>query len=76
MKKYKDSCPDCDEEFEHGFFEYYYKGRYIGKFEGDRCNKCGTLWFTEAGSKKIDEKAKYLGIWGKGYKDEMDKVKK
>jgi len=36
----------------------------LGKFEGEICNKCGESFLDEEAMKKIENKAKEMGIWG------------
>lgn len=47
---------------------YSYGDVNFGEFEAEKCGKCNEVFFTEAASDKIDEKAKQFGIWGIGQK--------
>ena len=39
-------------------------GKTIGKFNAEKCDKCGEVFFDEKESDKIDQAAKEKGLWG------------
>lgn len=58
-------CYECEKgslarkEVEYGIY-----GVKLGRFPAEVCSRCGEVFFSEEVSKKINHKAKQLGLWG------------
>ena len=59
-------CPNCGVKMKSANEPYIYNGIELGKFDSEKCQKCGEVFFTEESSDAIDAKAKELGLWGIG----------
>lgn len=62
-------CPLCKGKMEWKKHPFSLVGTELGKFEAEVCTKCGEAWFTEEASDQIDERAKELGLWGIGKRE-------
>ena len=59
-------CPVCSGGMKKSGEPYAFGDAVLGKFEAEKCVKCGEVFFSEDSSDQIDEKAKKLGLWGMG----------
>lgn len=59
-------CPVCEGKMKKSMEQYSFAGVKFGEFDAEKCAKCGEVFFSEAASDKIDEKARALGLWGMG----------
>ncbi|MDI6654646.1 MAG: YgiT-type zinc finger protein [Candidatus Hydrothermarchaeota archaeon] len=58
-------CPICEKgNLRNGVVEEKMFGVALGKFPAEICDKCGESFLDEEAMKKIEHKAKELGIWG------------
>ena len=58
-------CPTCESsEMHRKKVPFYFRNIYFGDYDADVCQNCGEILFTEEASRKMDKKAKSLGVWG------------
>lgn len=58
-------CPVCDKgTLRKGMVEETMFGISLGKFPGEVCSKCNETFLDDDAMKKVERKAKELGIWG------------
>ena len=58
-------CPICEKgTLKKGKIEEEMFGISLGKYDGEICDKCGESFLDESAVKKIEAKAKDVGIWG------------
>lgn len=43
---------------------YKLYGEHLGDFEGEQCNKCDEVFYSEETSRKMTKAAKAKGLWG------------
>jgi hypothetical protein len=58
-------CPVCDKgTLKKGQIEEAMFGVSLGKFTAEVCDNCCESFLNESAMKKVEERAKELGIWG------------
>jgi len=57
-------CPICNGKLKKVKADYDYYDINFGKFDAEKCLKCGEIFFTEEASDEIDRIAKEKGLWG------------
>ncbi len=58
-------CPLCDKgTLKKGKIEEEMFGISLGKYDAEICDKCGESFLDDVAMKRIESKAKEIGIWG------------
>lgn len=63
------TCPSCSKgKLKKGRVEERMFGVSLGTFEAEVCPSCGETFLGEAAMRKLEARAKELGVWGLGRK--------
>jgi len=58
-------CPVCEKgNLKKGQIDEVMFGVSLGKFGGEVCDNCGESFLNENAMKKVEDRAKELGVWG------------
>ena len=71
----KMKCPMCEKGIlKKGKIKEYMFGVFLGEFPAEICSRCKESFTDAATTRKIEEIAKYKGIWGIGKKTKITKT--
>ena len=58
-------CPNCGKpRLRKGVVHEEMFGVDLGSFDGEICGACGETFLSESSMRKVEERAKELGLWG------------
>ena len=69
--KIRTRCEECNGTIITQTVDYDYLGEHIGKYEAEKCSKCGEIVFDESVSDDIERKVKEKGLYGLGAKTKV-----